>query len=252
MPLTKVSFSVIQVANNVTSTTVGNTTSIPSFTFDQNGVITSASNVTPSIANTQITGVITASQLATSLNLATNNVQVASIQSATGTPGITFAANGQVTLSNTILQLTGGQIKFPATQIASGDGNTLDDYEEGTWTPIDASGAGLTLSVVSGAGSSGYVKIGQMVYAVCSINYPSTGSGAGATIGGLPYASIAGANGGYWGGITRYTTNSVVVMAAVAPENTVFNLYIGSGTGVSNSYVSNLRYDFIFMYRTSS
>jgi hypothetical protein len=44
MPLTKVSFSVIQVANNVTSTTVGNTTSIPSFTFDQNGVITSASN----------------------------------------------------------------------------------------------------------------------------------------------------------------------------------------------------------------
>ena len=44
MPLTKVSFSVIQVDNNVTSTTVGNTTSIPSFTFDQNGVITSASN----------------------------------------------------------------------------------------------------------------------------------------------------------------------------------------------------------------
>ena len=44
MPLTKVSFSVIQVANNVTSTTVGNTTSIPSFTFDQNGVITAASN----------------------------------------------------------------------------------------------------------------------------------------------------------------------------------------------------------------
>jgi hypothetical protein len=44
MPLTKVSFSVIQVANNVTSTTVGNTSSIPSFTFDQNGVITSASN----------------------------------------------------------------------------------------------------------------------------------------------------------------------------------------------------------------
>ena len=44
MPLTKASFAVIQVANNVTSTTVGNTTSIPSFTFDQNGVITSASN----------------------------------------------------------------------------------------------------------------------------------------------------------------------------------------------------------------
>ena len=44
MPLTKASFAVIQVANNVTSTTVGNSTSIPSITFDQNGVITSASN----------------------------------------------------------------------------------------------------------------------------------------------------------------------------------------------------------------
>jgi len=56
MPLTKVSFSVIQVANNVTSTTVGNTTSIPSFTFDQNGVITSASNNTISVpANTTLT-----------------------------------------------------------------------------------------------------------------------------------------------------------------------------------------------------
>jgi len=44
MPLTKASFAVIQVANNVTSTTVGNTTSIPSITFDQNGVITAVSN----------------------------------------------------------------------------------------------------------------------------------------------------------------------------------------------------------------
>ena len=72
MPLTKVSFSVIQVANNVTSTTVGNTTSIPSFTFDQNGVITSASNVTPSIANTQITGTLTGSQI--SSNTLANSV----------------------------------------------------------------------------------------------------------------------------------------------------------------------------------
>ena len=79
MPLTKVSFSVIQVANNVTSTTVGNTTSIPSFTFDQNGVITSASNVTPSIANTQITGVITAAQYAAN-SISNTNIQTGAIE----------------------------------------------------------------------------------------------------------------------------------------------------------------------------
>ncbi len=44
MPLTKASFAVINVAGTVTSTTVGNSTSIPSITFDQNGVISAVSN----------------------------------------------------------------------------------------------------------------------------------------------------------------------------------------------------------------
>jgi hypothetical protein len=30
---------------------------------------------------------------------------------------------------------SGSGISFPATQSASSDANTLDDYEEGTWTP---------------------------------------------------------------------------------------------------------------------
>ena len=44
MPLTKASFAVINVAGTITSTTVGNSTSIPSITFDQNGVISAVSN----------------------------------------------------------------------------------------------------------------------------------------------------------------------------------------------------------------
>ena len=45
MALTKIQPNIIAVANNVTNKTVGNTTSIPSFTFDGAGVVTSASNV---------------------------------------------------------------------------------------------------------------------------------------------------------------------------------------------------------------
>ena len=45
MALTKIQPNIIAVANNVTNKTVGNTTSIPSFTFDGSGVVTSASNV---------------------------------------------------------------------------------------------------------------------------------------------------------------------------------------------------------------
>ena len=52
-------------------------------------------------------------------------------------------------------------ITFPATQSASTDANTLDDYEEGTWTPTQ--GAGLT--VVGAFSSSGrYTKTGRQVF----------------------------------------------------------------------------------------
>jgi hypothetical protein len=86
-------------------------------------------------------------------------IKVNTIQNANGTTGITFAANGQMTLANTPLQLTGGQIAFPATQIASADGNTLDDYEEGTFTTTwsgSTSGSGVR-------GSGSYTKIGRLV-----------------------------------------------------------------------------------------
>ena len=44
MALTKVTPNIIAVANNVVSTTVGNSTSIPTLTFDGAGVIVAASN----------------------------------------------------------------------------------------------------------------------------------------------------------------------------------------------------------------
>jgi hypothetical protein len=104
-------------------------------------------------------------------------IKVNTIQNANGTTGITFAANGQMTLANTPLQLTGGQIQFPGTQIASADANTLDDYEEGSWTPtvVGASSAGTT-TYTTQLGS--YTKIGRLVFARAEISYTSaTGTG---------------------------------------------------------------------------
>ena len=68
--------------------------------------------------------------------------------------GVTSAnANGGV------LQLKSG-ITFPATQVASSDANTLDDYEEGTWTPTGSSAVNCTsVSVVAAR----YTKIGRIV-----------------------------------------------------------------------------------------
>lgn len=95
------------------------------------------------------------------------------------------ASNGTVVVSGTTPTLNG--ITFPATQVPSADANTLDDYEEGTWTPVDASGAGLTFTV---SGTARYVKIGRLVFfSVDFINYPSTANASGASIGGLPFTS---------------------------------------------------------------
>ena len=79
--------------------------------------------------------------------------------------------------------VSGGQLKFPATQSASADVNTLDDYEEGTWTPTDGSGATLSLTTANCA----YTKIGRMITVTFNITYPSTADGTNAQINGLPF-----------------------------------------------------------------
>lgn len=84
------------------------------------------------------------------------------------------------------LDLTGGLIKFPATQTASSDPNTLDDYEEGTFTPA------LYGFVTAGIGTYDfrngyYTKIGNLVFFNLNFYCTShTGTG-GMSISGLPF-----------------------------------------------------------------
>ena len=86
MSLTKVSPSLFQVSNNITSVTVGGSANTISLTFDSNGVITGASNNAVSVANTAITGTITAAQIAAVSNTAiTGLIQAAQIGSANAT-----------------------------------------------------------------------------------------------------------------------------------------------------------------------
>lgn len=80
-------------------------------------------------------------------------------------------------------------ITFPATQAPSADANTLDDYEEGTWTPVDGSGAGLSFSNTSG--NCLYTKVGRTVIASFRVTYPSTSNTSLARIGGLPFTCVS-------------------------------------------------------------
>jgi len=56
-------------------------------------------------------------------------------------------------------------IKFPATQVASADPNTLDDYQEGTWVPELHDGTlNGSLGQTYGSQVGDYVKIGNTVF----------------------------------------------------------------------------------------
>ena len=70
----------------------------------------------------------------------------------------TNAFTGANSFATNPLNLLVGQIKFPASQNASSDSNTLDDYEEGTYTPV------LTnITLGNGTLSGSYVKVGRLV-----------------------------------------------------------------------------------------
>ena len=56
---------------------------------------------------------------------------------------------------------TGTGITFPATQSASTDANTLDDYEEGTWTPTLLRDGGGQVVTYTAVGT--YTKVGRLV-----------------------------------------------------------------------------------------
>jgi hypothetical protein len=62
---------------------------------------------------------------------------------------------------------------------ASG-GDTLDDYEIGTWTPV---GNGITFTAPEGH----YTKIGNVVTVIARVIFPNTASASIARIQGLPF-----------------------------------------------------------------
>jgi len=109
------------------------------------------------------------------------------------------------------ISVIGGGVKFPATQVPSSDANTLDDYEEGTWTPVvyDADTDGNAGSSTTPLGT--YTKIGRQVTLHCHLTDITTAgltAGNQLHIGGVPFA--------------RQTDVAVTYYAAVMVGNVTF------------------------------
>ena len=120
---------------------------------------------------------------------------------------ISLEAKGSLNISQATIGIDQG-LQFPATQVSSTDPNNLDDYEEGTWIPVDSSGAGLALTTTFAK----YTKIGRAVVLAADITYPVTASGANVQIGGLPFAN----SGIHAGAVSATGGNPTVALIGVA------------------------------------
>jgi hypothetical protein len=118
------------------------------------------------------------------------NTQI--FRTAAGAESMRLVSSGALVLKGGNATPGGAGITFPATQSASSDANTLDDYEEGTWTPsllFGGASSGMTYSVRIGT----YTKVGNLVTATSYIELSAKGSSTGAaTISGLPFSGVSG------------------------------------------------------------
>ena len=110
--------------------------------------------------------------------------------------GTTIEADWLNDVDNTVY---GGQLAFPAVQNASADPNTLDDYEEGTFTPTITFSTPGNLAVTYTEQTGKYTKVGDLVYLSLRLwtsAFTHTTAAGTLRIGGLPFTP-AGTN-YYW------------------------------------------------------
>jgi hypothetical protein len=148
-----------------------------------------------------------------------------------GVETLRVGSTGVLTLKGGNNAASGVGITFPATQNASSDANTLDDYEEGTYTPIVASGiTSPTYSTQVGR----YTKIGRVCYFQVVITVTGGTRNSNIVQVSLPLlsaSSLAFAGGGSFNYVNAGVVNSTTTNLPL--------LYIGSGLGNVDFYATN-------------
>lgn len=187
----------------------------------------------------------------------TNNVEITGtlkgLTQLTSSAALVTSLTGTTTSGSTALfgVVTGSNIntnwiQFPASQVASSDVNTLDDYEEGFWIPAFSGSTTTNFTYDTAATSGSYVKIGKNVSLNGYIKISSTGSSVGNLyIQSLPFAIPAGVVNYYSLNVGYHASLSATV---AAPEgygvlgSSVIALYkntLGSATQMAVTDLTN-------------
>mgnify|MGYP001568427229 CR=1 FL=1 len=191
---------------------------------------TTTTGVIPFALGLQMTGT------ASNINLGANYISYGGTDA-----GFSLDASNNATFSANI-SVVGGSMIFPATAVPNANANALDDYEEGTWTPTDASGASLSFTTVSGV----YTKIGRVVIAAFKLTYPVTADASQATIGSLPFTNSSNT---FLGGFTTYSDVTPLPYWLIASSATTVQPYSAAAAFYTNESLSTkiLRATLIYM-----
>ena len=214
-----------------TVTSVGGTGTVNGITLI--GTVTSSGNLTLGgtlsgvSLTTQVSGVLPVANGGTNASTASitsfNNITGYTATGATGTtstnlvfstsPSITtptLVGNATLSTGNIIQGTAAKGVNFTANTPASGmTSQLLNWYEEGTWTPIDSSGASLSFTIYGAT----YTRIGRLVTCNLAFKYPVTASVLTAIIGGVSFPSGSYGNGTIQGSI--FAKTPVIVMRGV-------------------------------------
>lgn len=154
-----------------------------------------------------------------------------------GTNNLTRAVVGSAFLD--ISSTAGYGLKLPATP-GNADTQTLDCYQENTWTATDGSGAGLTYTVNN---TAVYTRVGRLVHMRIDITFPATASGANAAIN-LPFNAI-----NFGGTGIGYVTT--LGLGNFLANGATLEVYNAAGSRQTNANLSGVRIILSLVYQAA-
>lgn len=153
--------------------------------------------------------------------------------------------SGTLSVSGSIFVGSGG-IRFPATAVSSSDANTLDDYEEGSWTPTF--GSGTTWSYGNRAGV--YTKVGNTAtvsfyIALSAQTYTASAATNQLVINNLPFTARNITNANFYSTVaitSAAASTSIATPAQLAPNTTnisFFRVTAATANFIGSNFVQN-------------
>jgi hypothetical protein len=154
------------------------------------------------------------------------------------------AADGTLVLAGTTPTFNG--ITFPATAVPSADANTLDDYEEGTWTPTVTSSSG---SLTSSTASGQYTKIGNEVTIQGYVLLNTVGTASGLMNLTVPFTCktfVSGSRGQFTGTVRE--SEAVGNIFFIVLSGNASTAFIQTSTNGAITWTNNFVYAFTLKY----